>query len=101
MNEKQQVFLHPKRAAIAHTIYILCNSRFEECYASRIHRELAASDTAYETIHKAIHVFEDYGWIERAASRGRAKPITLTDRGDDVFAAVTTLMTELDDETDG
>ena len=99
MNEKQLLFFHSQRAEIARTVYTLCKNRFEECYTSRVHRELAHSKASYKAVHGTIHRFEELGWITRSDSRGRAKPVTLTDRGETVFQAISTLLELLEDES--
>jgi predicted transcriptional regulator len=99
MNENHHVFLHPKRAEIAKTLYALCQSSLTDCYTARVHQNLASADTTYETVHDAIRTFEDHGWITRPNNQGRTKPITLTDTGEEVFNAVITLMEVLVDET--
>lgn len=97
MNEKHRVFLLPKRAAIARTVYRLCTNEYEDCYAAKIHREQLASDTSYAAVNDAIKTFEQHGWIERIAGN-RTKQIQFTVEGRQVFSALVAFMEELEEE---
>lgn len=91
-----RVFLYSKRAEITKTLYALCQSSLTDCYAARVHQNLASTDTTYETVHNAIRTFEKKEWIERSCDRGRAKPIDLTEAGERMFRALWRFMNILE-----
>lgn len=84
MEAKEELFLFQKRARIARTVYSLCKSPYQECYASKVFQYLPDINQM-STVHDAILVFEECGWIERSDQDGRIKPIKLTDEGEKIF----------------
>lgn len=87
----KELFLIQKRARVARTIYSLCKSQYQECYASKIFQYLP-DITSMHTVHDAIQLFEECGWIEREDRNGRTKPIALTEEGDKIFSELVNLL---------
>lgn len=84
MEAKEELFLFQKRARIARTVYSLCKSPYQECYASKVFQYLPDINSMH-TVHDAIQGFEECGWIERVDQDGRVKPIKLTEEGEKIF----------------
>lgn len=88
MNEQHQVFLYPRKAAIARTRSQIAHSGYEECYPANIFRQIQTVDTPYGVVLDAVREFEQQGWVERGSKDGRKKRIRLTEAGDRVFHAL-------------
>lgn len=96
MNEQHHVFLYPRKAEIARTLYQIAHSEYEDCYTANIFRHIETVDTTYGVVLDAVREFEQQGWLERGYRDGRTKRIELTETGERVFSALSTFMEELE-----
>lgn len=101
-DEPDRLFLYGQRADIAYVLFWLCKQPDEDCYASKILRNMTRRQPTMGTVLDALHAFEEAGLIttiEAAESDNRVNQVALTDRGEDILRKLVDFMHAIDGVT--